>query len=240
MKVDVMTKVPFETQIIEAVDVTPSSRAIRFVRPQGFEYVAGQFVILSLDSENGAVNKPLSLSSSPTGEHLEVVKRLTGHEFSNAYLSLKKDDKIRFTGPYGNFIFKGEHKKIAMLSGGIGITPLLSIIRYCTDRALENEIILFYSNRQEDDIPFRDELDRLMARNRRLTVVHTLTRPGAAWKGRAGRINAQMIREQIPNPGEWVYYSSGPAKMVEAMISLLKEMNIADERVKKEYFPGYD
>ncbi|HPT37998.1 MAG TPA: FAD-binding oxidoreductase [Methanothrix sp.] len=240
MRVDVMTNVPFETQIIVAVDVTPSVRAIRFIQPRGFEYAAGQFVILSLDSEKGAVNKPLSLSSSPTEQHLEVAKRLTGHEFSNAFLSLKKDDKIRFTGPYGNFTFKGEHRKVAMLSGGIGITPLLSMIRYCTDMDIDTEIVLFYSNRQEDDIPFRDELDRLMARNRRLTVVHTLTRPGTAWKGRTGRINAQMIKDNISNPGEWVYYSSGPAKMVEAMISLLKEMNIDARQIKKEYFPGYD
>lgn len=240
MRVDAMTKVPFETQIIEAVDVTPSTRAIRFVRPDGFDYAAGQFVILGLGSENNVVKKPLSLSSSPTGGFLEVTKRLTGHEFSNAFLSLKKNDKIRFTGPYGNFTFNGENKRVAMLSGGIGITPLLSMIRCCTDRDLETEMVLFYSNRQEDDIPFRDELDRLMTRNKRLTVVHTLTRPGAAWRGRTGRINAQMIEENISNPKEWIYYSSGPTKMVEAMIGLLKEMGIADVQIKKESFPGYD
>ena len=114
----------FKTEVIDTAEKTPSSRSVSFLRPHGFDYLPGQFVILGLDGENGEVKKPLSLSSSPTEEFLAVTKRLTGHEFSNAFLSIKKADTIRFTGPYGNFTFRGEHAKVAMLSGGIGITPL--------------------------------------------------------------------------------------------------------------------
>jgi len=233
-------KPQFVAQVIETVQNTASSRSIRFSRPQGFDYLPGQFIILLLNGIQGEIKKPLSLSSSPTEDFLQVTKRLTGHEFSNALLSLKKGDSISFSGPYGNFNFSGEHEKIAMLSGGIGITPLRSIIKYCTDRGLLTDIFLFYSNRQEDDIPFKDEFEALKAKNPKFTIINTLTRPGPSWKGRVGRIDASMIKQMLADYSERVFYTSGPKRMVDAMQLVLEEMNIPVSQTRKEYFPGYD
>jgi ferredoxin-NADP reductase len=235
----------FEADVIEAEQITASSRSIRFGSPAGFSYLPGQFIILELESRNPEgivvrIAKPLSFSSSPTEGLLQVTKRLTGHEFSNAFLSLKEGDVIRFSGPYGSFTFQGEHEKIAMLSGGIGITPLRSMIRYCTDRGLTTDIFLFYSNRAEDDIPFGDEFEALKGKNQTLTIINTLTRPGPAWKGRTGRIDSRMIKELMADYRERVFYTSGPKKMVEAMQLALQELNIPASRIRKEYFPGYD
>lgn len=243
----------FETTALEVLQRTPTTRSIRFSRPAGFDYLPGQFVILTLKSrqedgtqEDGSgvgdamIKKPLSLSSSPSEDFLEVTKRLTGHEFSNALLSVKEADPIQVSGPYGSFSFRGEHRKVAMLSGGIGITPLRSMIKYCTDKSLDTDILLIYSNRSEGDIPFGDEFELLEERNLRLKVVNTLTRPGPDWKGRTGRIDAAMIQEFAPDYGTRVFYSSGPAAMVDAMISALEQLGIAKEQMKKEYFPGYD
>jgi ferredoxin-NADP reductase len=233
-------KPQFETQVIETMQNTGSSRSIRFCRPQGFDYLPGQFIILKLNGIQGEIEKPLSLSSSPTEDFLQVTKRLTRHEFSNPLLSLKKRDTIRFSGPYGNFTFNEEQEKIAMLSGGIGITPLRSIIKYCTDKGLATDIFLFYSNRQEDDIPFKDEFEVLKAKNQNLTIINTLTRPGPSWKDRIGRIDANMIKEQLADYSEWVFYISGPEKMVDSMLLVLREMKIPEKQARKEYFPGYD
>ena len=233
-------KPQFEAQVIETMQNTESSRSIRFSRPQGFDYLPGQFIILRLNGMQGEIGKPLSLSSSPTEDFLQVTKRLTGHEFSNALLSLKKGDTIRFSGPYGSFTFNGEHEKIAMLSGGIGITPLRSMIKYCTDKGLETDIFLFYSNQQENDIPFKDEFEDLKAKNQNLTIINTLTRPSPSWKGLMGRIDANMIKEHLPNYADWTFYFSGPGKMVDSMLLLLKEMSIPEKQAHKEYFPGYD
>ncbi|MDD4650963.1 MAG: hypothetical protein PHQ34_01920 [Methanothrix sp.] len=238
----------FEAEVIGAEQTTVSSRSIRFGRPEGFSYLPGQFIILELltggaDGKAAGISKiakPLSFSSSPTEDHLQVTKRLTGHEFSNAFLSLKEGDLIRFSGPYGSFTFQGEHEKIAMLSGGIGITPLRSMIKCCTDRGIATDIVLFYSNRAEDDIPFGDEFEALKGKNQKLTIINTLTRPGPAWMGRTGRIDAKMIRELLADYQERVFYTSGPKKMVEAMQLALQELNIPASRIRKEIFPGYD
>ncbi len=233
-------KPQFETEVIKTEQTTASSRSIRFSRPKGFDYLPGQFIVLKLEGPEGEIAKPLSLSSSPTEDFLQVTKRLTGHDFSNALLSLKEGDSIRFSGPYGSFTFHGEYEKIAMLSGGIGITPLRSMIKYCTDKGLPTDIFLFFSNRQEDDIPFNEEFQALTAMNRNLAIINTLTRPGPSWKGRIGRIDANMIKQMLADYSKRVFYTSGPKRMVDSMQLVLEEMNIPVSQTRKEYFPGYD
>ena len=240
-----------KTSAIEVVQRTPTTRSIRFSRPAGFDYLPGQFVTVTLRSRQEAkrdgglaegdvmVKKPLSLSSSPSEDFLEVTKRLTGHEFSNALLSVREGDPIQISGPYGSFSFRGE-KKVAMLSGGIGITPLRSMIKFCTDNSLDTDIILIYSNRSEDDVPFWGEFESMQENNRHFKVVNTLTRPGPGWRGRMGRIDAEMILECVPDYTERTFYCSGPAAMVDAMLSALQKIGIAREQIRKEYFPGYN
>jgi ferredoxin-NADP reductase len=233
-------KPQFETEVIGTEQSSASSRSIRLLRPQEFDFLPGQFIILKLEGLQGEVAKPLSLSCSPTEDFLQITKRLTGHEFSNALLSLKEGDSVGFSGPYGSFTFRGEYEKVAMLCGGIGITPLRSMIKYCTDRSLPTDIVLFYSNRQEDDIPFKDEFEAIKVKNQKFTIINTLTRPGPSWKGRVGRIDANMIKQMLNDYSQRVFYTSGPERMVDSMQLVLDEMNIPASQTRKEYFPGYD
>jgi len=186
------------------------------------------------------MTKHFTISSSPTENFLEITKRLTGHEFANALAALKIGDKVRLDGPYGDFVFHKEHKKVGMLSGGIGITPLRSMIRYSTDKNLETDIILLYSNSREDDIAFREEFEEMQKQNPKLKVVNTVTHANPAWTGVTGRINAEMIKMYMPDYMDRAIYSSGPRKMVDAMQALLKDIKVPDEQIITEYFPGYD
>jgi ferredoxin-NADP reductase len=143
-------------------------------------------------------------------------------------------------GPFGDFTFNGEHKKIGMLSGGIGITPLRSMIKYSTDKGIGTDIILLYSNRSEDDIAFNDEFERLQKRNTNIKVVNTVTRPGPSWRGVSGRIDDGMIKKYMPDYIDRIIYTSGPIKMVDSMLILLKELNAPEKQIRKEYFLGFD
>jgi len=86
-------------------------------------------------------------------------------------------------GPYGDFTFHGEYDKVGMLSGGIGITPLRSMIKYSIDKKLNANITLLYSNSLESDIAFKDELETIQRENPNVKVIETVTRPGPDWKG---------------------------------------------------------
>ena len=114
------------------------------------------------------------------------------------------------------------------------------MIKYSVDRRLNSDIILLYSNRLEDDIAFKEELENLQVENPNIKVIETVTKPGPDWKGISGRINAEMVKKFIPDFLERTFYTSGPQKMVDAMVSLLKELEVPEEQIKQEYFPGYE
>lgn len=230
----------FETNVVETILRTPYIKSIKFEKPQGFHHLAGQYIFITLGDGPEKMTKHFTLSSSPTEDFLEITKRLTGHPFANALAGLSSGDKVSMMGPYGDFTFQGEYDKIGMLSGGIGITPLRSMIKYSIDKKLDVNIILLYSNSLESDIAFRDELEDIQRKNPNIKVIKTITRPGPDWKGVTGRINAEMVKKFIPDCLERTFYTSGPQKMVDAMVSLMKELEIPDEQIKQEYFPGYD
>jgi ferredoxin-NADP reductase len=127
-----------------------------------------------------------------------------------------------------------------MLSGGIGITPLRSIIKYINDKMIDTDIVLLYSNRHEDDIAFEQEFDEIMAKNQKFNIINTITNPGSSWTGLTGRISADMIKKHVPNYLNRVFYISGPTKMVDSMVALLKELSLPEEKIKKELFTGYE
>jgi ferredoxin-NADP reductase len=228
-----------ETDVTQVIRRTADAKSIRFRKPEKFDYLPGQWVFLTLGRKDEQKTKPLSLSSSPTEDFLEVTKRLTGQEFSNALAALRVGDKALIKGPYGNFTFQGEYDKVCMLSGGIGITPLRSMIRYSTDMEVKASIILLYSNSYENNIPFEDDFNDMKRRNMDLKVMITITKPGPGWKGLTGRMNREMIERTVPDYQERIFYTSGPRPMVDAMRAMLGGMGLAETQIKQEYFTGY-
>jgi ferredoxin-NADP reductase len=232
--------VKFETELVEVIKRTHDVKSFRFSRPSSFEYKAGQFMFVTIPSEEGELRKHFTLSSSPTEkEFIEMTKKLTGSDYSNALDKLQIGNKAKIDTPYGKFTFDKKIEKMAMLSGGIGITPLRSICKYSTDLQIENSIVLLYGNNTVEDIAYRDEFDRLQKENSNVKVVHTLTSPPSDWKGYTGYIDAKMIRKEAPDYKSRIFYICGPPGMVKAMRNLLQELDIPEEQIKTENFFGY-
>ena len=233
--------VKFETEVKEIVARTYNVRSFRFSRPVAFSYKAGQFLFVAIKTEGGMeLSKPFSISSSPTEtECIEFTKKLSESEFSNALKTLKKGDWARIDAPYGSFTFEGEHEKICLLGGGIGITPFRSICKYCTDKHMGTEITLVYGNRGENDIVFRKEFEGMQKQNPNLKLVFTINEATSGWKGATGFINTEMIKREVPDYKENVFYTCGPPAMVEAMEKLVEALGLPKTQLKREYFAGY-
>jgi ferredoxin-NADP reductase len=230
----------FETKVKEIIQRTYNVKSFRFPRPDVLDYEAGQFMFVTIKSENNKLAKHFTISSSPTEkEFVEFTKKLTGSPFSNALDAMKPNDWAELNAPYGNFTFEGEFAKVGMLSGGIGITPLMSMCRYCTDLQLNTKITLLYGNRSEQDIAFRTELEQMQKQNKNLKVVFTLTETNTGWNGLNGRIDVDMIRKEMPDFKERTFYTCGPPMMVDAMEKLLRDLAVPKDQIKKESFPGY-
>jgi ferredoxin-NADP reductase len=230
----------FETDVKEIIKRTYNVKSFRFNRPQSFNYKAGQFMLLTLNIKGGEAKKPFSISSSPTEKELiEFTKKLTGHEFSNALDSLEVGDRVKIDAPYGNFFFEGQYDGIVLLSGGIGITPLRSICRYCSDLRLATKITLIYGNRTEADIAFREELEEMQQKNPNLKVILTLDEPEEKWAGYKGLITVGMISKEVPDYLDRVFYICGSPIMVNAIENLLIKLNVDSTKIKKESLQGY-
>ena len=230
----------FETCVKEIIPRTYNVTSFRFPRPIALNYKPGQFFFVTLKTDGKALEKHFSFSSSPTEKtYIEFTKKLSDSDFSTALKALKEGDWARIDAPYGKFTFEGEHRKIGLLAGGIGITPFKSICQYCTDMRLKTKVTLLYGNRTENDIAFRKELETLQRRNENLKVVFTLSEPNSGWMGFTGLITAEMIKKEIPDYPETIFYNCGPPGMVELMGKLFEQLGLSATQVKREYFTGY-
>ena len=230
----------FETKFQDIIQRTHDVTSFRFPRPAELDYKAGQFFFVTLKQDDKELKKHFSFSSSPTEkDHIEFTKKFTDHEYSLALKSAKVGDWARIDGPYGQFTFEGEYPKIALLGGGIGITPFMSICKNASDKGLSSKITLFYGCRTEDDMAFRKEFEELTQKNLNLKLIPIVNQPTPQWKGATGIINTEIIKQQLPDYQENMFYTCGPPQMVEAMEKLVVSLGLPTEKLKREYFSGY-
>jgi len=230
----------FETTVAAIISRTYNVKSFRIVRASSLNFNAGQYLFVTLNIGEQEARKPFSISSSPTEEgYIEFTKKLTGHPFSDRLDALKVGDPVTIDAPFGNFTLEGEAERIGLLSGGVGITPLRSICKYCTDMKLDTKVTLLYGNRTEADIVFRQDLEQMQRQNNNLRVVLTIAEPKTSWRGYTGNIDAEMIKKEIPDYYGTVFYICGPPAMVQAMGDLLRTLDIPSDNVKKENFAGY-
>lgn len=232
-----------EAKLIERIKRTNTVESFRFFPEKKIDFIAGQFLQLIFDTanqENKELNKFLSFSCSPAKEYVEVTKRLSESIFSERLKNLRINDRVLLKGPLGNCTFKDGYKKIGFLIGGIGITPVTSIIEYIMDKKLDTDEILLYSNRTEEDIAFKKELDYWQGLNRNIKVFYTLTE----FKPQDnicifGRIDKNLLLEKVKDYMERIFFIFGPPKMTEAMSALCLEVGCNKENIRTESFLGY-
>lgn len=238
-----MGKTIFATTLTATRPLTPGIRGFRFVRPVTYEFTAGQWFVITIPSEDGPLTKHFTHSSSPTEPFLEFTTRLTGSQFKNALEALPVGAEVQMEGPFGTFVLRDGVVRIAFLTGGIGVTPVRSILRYLADGGAGDspvpEIAVFLGNLSEDTITFKDDLESMAASLTGARVVNVLSAPSEGWDGHRGYITADIIRQELADPSSWTYYVSGPPPMVEAMRSALGAFDIPRKQMVLENFEGY-
>lgn len=236
--------IKFETEVLDIVQRTHNVKSFRFKIKEDVDFKPGQFFFVTIKIDGVERTKHFSFSNSPTEKgYVEFTKRITDSEFSQALERLKTGDWARLKMPYGSFTFGGEYKKVAFLSGGIGITPIRSICKFATDSMLPTDMVLLYGNNRGEDIIFRQDLDNMQSVNKNLSIVYTLTSSDIdrkIWKGKTGYIDDTMIKEEMPDYTERIFYICGPPRMVESLINILRnKLGVQQDKIKIENFIGY-
>ena len=235
------------TRLLSKREIADSTMEFTLFKPEEFDYIAGQTIDLSLinpsETDQRGNMRTFSLVSAPHEPVLKIAMRIRDSSFKRVLKSMEENAELYIEGPFGSF---GLHRKIdrpaVFLAGGIGITPLYSIIKDATYRKLENKIILFFSNHSPDKTPYLPELQALEKENPNFTLVATMTDVenfSQIWDGEKGRIDANLLQKYLPKDVSRIYYLTGPQTMVEAMRDLLNKMNVDGDDIRFEEFSGY-
>ncbi len=178
--------------------------------------------------------------------------RIRDSPYKKRLYILEDGTKVNVRGPEGQFVLHDDYSKPAVfLSGGIGVTPFRSMIKYTTDKQLPLKIVMFDSNRDPTNILFKKEFDDWTSLNKNLKIIYTVSEDKhdedqstvrIGWKGEYGRINKVMILKYLDHTllNNSIFYICGPPSMLNAMQSLLQEeLKISKEKIKVEEFTGY-
>lgn len=211
-------------------------------------YDAGQFAYFKLEDVTGDPKGPIrhfSIASSPTEQGTILIStRIRDTPFKQKLASLDIGTKITTWGPQGEFVLHDDHSRPAVfLSGGIGVTPFRSMIKFATDKQWPLKIMMFDSNHNVQNILYKTEFDDWAAKNKNLKIIYTVAEDTqSGWLGERGRIDKAMINRHIEDNDlkSSIFYICGPPAMLKAMQQILQQdLRIPKERIKAEEFTGY-
>ncbi len=204
----------------------------------GFRFSPGHFGWLTLSGSPFKITgHPFSFSSSAAAAdgRVEMSIRNLG-DFTGAIPDAPVGKRVYLDGPYGAFTIGNPADMHVLIAGGIGVTPMMSMIRTLADRGDKRPVILLYASKDWESITFRKDLETLKARLNLMTV-YVLKNPPIAWTGKQGYITAEMFKRHLPPPYEThEYFICGPDVMMDAIENALKELGVPLSKYHSERY----
>jgi ferredoxin-NADP reductase len=221
---------------------THDSKTLRFMVPQEQRFSArpGQFLNFRWVIDGKQVTRSYSICSSPTqADYVEITAKRAPRGHVSVFLNDRASPGllVKADGPYGQFYLdERKHKRIVLIAGGSGITPMMSMLRYIDDLRLPTEVTLIYCVRTEHDVIFEAELLELERRLSGFRYVLVLSQPDPAWKGRRGHLSREVIQAEIANLETSTFFLCGPPRMMESSRALLTSLGVDPVNIKQESF----
>jgi ferredoxin-NADP reductase len=184
-----------------------------------------------------------SIASAPHEDFLMVATRLRDTAFKRQLPGLALGTKLKISAPGGSLRLHNNPARTAVfLAGGIGITPVRSILLRAAHDKLAHRIFLFYANRRPEDAAFLEELTGLQKQNPHFTLIATMTgmaKSTRAWQGETERVGPAMLDKYLGGAKSPVYYVIGPPGMVTGTRDMLNRAGVDDDDIRAEDFGGY-
>lgn len=232
-------------KIATVTEETPTVKTFKLVTPDGkdlpFTYLAGQFLTLSVVIDGKPIKRAYTVASHPCDKKmLEITIKREENGLVSRYMHdvIHEGDLIDLEAASGKLTFSGvTGEGIVLIGGGVGITPLMSVLRCLISCGMKNEIHLLYACKSLEEFVYHEELRQLRERNpnfKLLVAVEKLdgTFPGAY----EGRLTKEKIHEAVPKITSLRVHLCGPPKMMEAIKAILVELKVPKEQIKEEAF----
>ena len=244
---DVNSKWSGELVLIQTKDESHNVKSFRLARGDRnvipFRFAAGQFITLTLTTGSETIKRSYTIASSPLqSEWIEIsVKKESGglasaHLHENAHVG----DTFHVSGPHGKFCFTPElTQRVVLVAGGVGITPIMSILRYMRDINWLGEARVLLSAKTEADLLFRKELVKISDAHKNISVESTLTQnKNPDWVGSTGRVGFEQIEKmKVHQEGTHVFVC-GPNAMADELCTMVRESGIDPKNLHRESFGG--
>jgi ferredoxin-NADP reductase/Fe-S-cluster-containing hydrogenase component 2 len=231
--------------LAEVEEVTHNVKTLRFRPPDGreipFDYLPGQFLTLHIAPRGIPTKRSYTIASTPTWrDRIEITVKREDHGLVSHWLhdELRVGDQVEIEAPNGTFFFTGkEARRVILIGGGVGITPMMSVVRYLTEISWSGMVHLMLGFRAPRDFIFREELAELETRNANLSVIVAMSRPGdEPWLGITGRIDAALLASAVPDLASTPAHICGPPPMMDAVKAALIRLGVPETQIKTEAF----
>ncbi|KND47676.1 MAG: NAD-dependent oxidoreductase [Parcubacteria bacterium C7867-006] len=213
---------------------------------QKFNFKSGQYLEWTLGHKNPdqrGNRRYFTIASSPTEENLKLGVKFYNNSssFKKKLGSLNAGDKIIASQLSGEFILpEDKNKKLVFIAGGIGITPFRSMVKNLLDFGQNRDIVLFFSNRTPTDIVYKDIFDQAKVYGlKTIYAVNDLAGTVIEDDMKIGFVDEKMIRDNVPDFADRMFYISGPHGMITAFESTLAKMGVKSSNIKTDFFPGF-
>jgi predicted ferric reductase len=218
-----------------------STLVIEPVGHEGFRFDPGQFGWIAVGRSPFAITQhPCSFSSAaaaPPGGPVAMTIKAAG-DFTQTVPDVTPGTRVYLDGPHGVFSMdRRQAPGYVFIAGGVGVTPLYSMVLTMREREDLRPVTLFYASATWDDAVFREELAELSETMPHLQVVHVLDQPPEGWTGESGRITPDMLRRHLPAQyRRYEYLICGSSAMMDAMEEALTKVGVPARQVSTERF----
>jgi len=224
--------------VVAVIRETEDIMTFRITRPDGFDFCAGQFLTVRVTLNGKPVSRCYSISSPPeaTG-YLEISVKRQGRVSGMLHATVRPGSLLEVLRPAGPFVYPADDQRpLTLLAGGVGITPLMSMLRHAVQADPTRPVTLLYSVHTHRDVAFRDELTWFARRHPQLRIVVTTTRGPHSTTDRSGRIDRELVMAEVTNLDQNIFMICGPGPMIDAMRSLLADLGVPPDQVRAEAF----
>jgi ferredoxin-NADP reductase len=207
-----------------------------------FDFIAGQFVSMTLSQNGSEHTRAYSIASAPRpGSRFDLcLNRVPGGVFSNYLCDLAPGATMDFTGPHGFFVVRRPvERHLVFIATGTGIAPMRGMLAdlFTPGAELEREVWLLFGVRHPETILYREEFDQFATHHRRFHFVPTLSRAPADWPGERGHVQP-LLRKLFSGRRDLDAYICGLKEMVDDVRRILKEEFGLDRR--QIHYEKYD
>lgn len=221
-------------------DVADHIKTFWFKPSKPVDYIAGQFTEIRLPHQNvddRGDKRWFTISSSPTDPLVSITTKFAkkSSSFKQELLTMKQGKQLHLADPMGDFVLpKDKSIPLFFVAGGMGITPMHSMIKFLLDTKEQRDIHLVYAVSHVEDFAWNE-----LFKNYDLVYTPIVKEASQVWDGETGSLSSQRIADFVDDNDSSLVYISGPEPMIETFFAELQDLGINKNRLVTDYFPGY-